>query len=248
MPLGTCRAAGRSLRPGTAPIETRMAVRPDTTSAAADPCRLAPFQVAYADRVLSWIRTAQEAFWLAPRTKPPLTAEEVLHWQTPGHQRVSAVPPARCGAARLRRAQPATGLSRPLLAGPLDRRPGLPGSGLGATSHPPAARRGVSAPSGAGCHPRRVSRQSAGHRLLSRGGHADGRLRDPRLPSLPETRAATAHGGRRADRLTGRRSRGLLQCDERMRVQNAQRLQPHGQSRVEFDGDARQRRGHRRAA
>jgi ribosomal protein S18 acetylase RimI-like enzyme len=63
-----------------------MAVRPDTTSAAADPCRLAPFQVAYADRVLSWIRTAEEAFWLAPRTKPPLTAEEVLHWQTPGHR------------------------------------------------------------------------------------------------------------------------------------------------------------------
>ena len=34
---------------------------------------------------MSWIRDAREAYWVAPRTPPPLTACEVLHWGVAGH-------------------------------------------------------------------------------------------------------------------------------------------------------------------
>lgn len=49
-------------------------------------CRLQPFLPQHADTVMSWVRGEREAYWLAPRTRPPLTASEVLHWQMPGHQ------------------------------------------------------------------------------------------------------------------------------------------------------------------
>lgn len=42
--------------------------------------RLVPFDPELAPRVVSWIRDAREAAWLAPRTLPPITAEAVRAW------------------------------------------------------------------------------------------------------------------------------------------------------------------------
>jgi len=63
-----------------------MAANPQTPPKVRPVCRLQPFDPRYAEDVMSWIRDQNEAYWLAPRTAPPLTAREVLHWQTPGHQ------------------------------------------------------------------------------------------------------------------------------------------------------------------
>lgn len=56
-------------------------VRDDTTR----PCRLAPFEPVWAELVVSWVREAREAYWLAPKSPPPLTATEVLRWARPDH-------------------------------------------------------------------------------------------------------------------------------------------------------------------
>ena len=63
-----------------------MAANPRASKSAPSVCRLEPFDPRYAHRVLSWISSPEEAYWVAPRTAPPLTAEEVLQWQAPGHQ------------------------------------------------------------------------------------------------------------------------------------------------------------------
>ncbi len=47
--------------------------------------RLVPFNPPWADRVVSWVCNAQETYWLAPQTPPPLTATRLLSWQKPGH-------------------------------------------------------------------------------------------------------------------------------------------------------------------
>ncbi|MCK4343014.1 MAG: GNAT family N-acetyltransferase [Phycisphaerae bacterium] len=63
-----------------------MAANPDLNKRTVPACRLMPFQPGYAELVLSWVCDPREAYWLAPRTRPPLTAAEVLNWQVPGHQ------------------------------------------------------------------------------------------------------------------------------------------------------------------
>jgi RimJ/RimL family protein N-acetyltransferase len=45
---------------------------------------LAPYQSHCAELIVSWIRTAEEAFWLAPKTKPPITPEKLRGWCEPG--------------------------------------------------------------------------------------------------------------------------------------------------------------------
>ena len=62
-----------------------MAVNPTTRQDAARPCRLARFEPEWAACVISWVRDAREAYWLAPKTAPPLTPEGLLRWQEPGH-------------------------------------------------------------------------------------------------------------------------------------------------------------------
>lgn len=48
---------------------------------------LAPFRPELAALVASWIQNEHEAFWLAPRTRPPIDARKVLDWAGPGiHQ------------------------------------------------------------------------------------------------------------------------------------------------------------------
>lgn len=63
-----------------------MAVNPRTHKDAALVCRLEPFRPAWAELIVSWVRDEQEAYWLAPRTPPPLTADEILRWQRPGRE------------------------------------------------------------------------------------------------------------------------------------------------------------------
>jgi RimJ/RimL family protein N-acetyltransferase len=48
-------------------------------------CRLVPFDAAWAEVVVSWVRDAQEAYWLAPKSAPPLTPGELLRWRQPDH-------------------------------------------------------------------------------------------------------------------------------------------------------------------
>ncbi len=49
-------------------------------------CRLQSFHAGYAALVASWVRDPREAYWLAPRSEPPLTAARVLEWIGPGRQ------------------------------------------------------------------------------------------------------------------------------------------------------------------
>ncbi len=62
-----------------------MAVRPMRT-AHAPPVALTRFRKEHAAAVASWVGSATEAQWLAPRTPPPITAERVVSWQEVGRQ------------------------------------------------------------------------------------------------------------------------------------------------------------------
>lgn len=42
--------------------------------------RLEPFDPRLADRVVEWVRTPLDAYWLAPQTPPPLTVEKIVGW------------------------------------------------------------------------------------------------------------------------------------------------------------------------
>jgi RimJ/RimL family protein N-acetyltransferase len=57
--------------------------------------RLMPFEDEHAARVASWVLDEREAYLLAPRTLPPLTAEKVRDWAGPGRQQFSLVESGR---------------------------------------------------------------------------------------------------------------------------------------------------------
>ena len=63
-----------------------MAISPATAQTGATAPHLRRFDCAHAALVADWVRTPQEAQWLAPRTKPPITAQTVLGWQAAGRQ------------------------------------------------------------------------------------------------------------------------------------------------------------------
>lgn len=48
------------------------------------PTRLERFDPRHAELVASWVRSEREAYWLAPHTPPPITAERVLGWSVEG--------------------------------------------------------------------------------------------------------------------------------------------------------------------
>ncbi|HPM22844.1 MAG TPA: GNAT family N-acetyltransferase [Phycisphaerae bacterium] len=62
-----------------------MTVNPRTRDDATPACRLTPFTPDWAPTVVRWVRDAQEAYWLAPKTPPPLTAAQILGWRKPEH-------------------------------------------------------------------------------------------------------------------------------------------------------------------
>lgn len=62
------------------------------TRDAAQAVRLDPFDPRHAALVASWVRDAREAFQLAPRTPPPMTAERIAQWGCePGHMALQLV-------------------------------------------------------------------------------------------------------------------------------------------------------------
>ena len=63
-----------------------MALQPLTGEQRTDSLRLSAFDEVHAERVVSWVRDAEEAYWLAPRTPPPLTADKVIEWAGLGRQ------------------------------------------------------------------------------------------------------------------------------------------------------------------
>jgi RimJ/RimL family protein N-acetyltransferase len=62
-----------------------MAANPMNRRELALPCGLLPFEPQWAELVISWVRDAHEAYWLAPKTPPPLTPAHLSGWQAPGH-------------------------------------------------------------------------------------------------------------------------------------------------------------------
>ena len=62
-----------------------MAARPDQSRVAPASCRLEPFCTEWSQRLVSWVGDAREAYWLAPKTPPPLTADGVAGWRMAGH-------------------------------------------------------------------------------------------------------------------------------------------------------------------
>lgn len=63
-----------------------MSARPTTFRANTRRLRLDPFFSQAAETVASWVRTEQDAFWLAPSSPPPITAATIRGWQSPGRQ------------------------------------------------------------------------------------------------------------------------------------------------------------------
>lgn len=45
-----------------------------------DSCRLTPYERIYAPVLLTWVRSDEELFWLAPQTPPPLTVDKIEGW------------------------------------------------------------------------------------------------------------------------------------------------------------------------
>jgi RimJ/RimL family protein N-acetyltransferase len=67
-------------------VPTRERIRPEAA-------RLAPFDDRFAQHVLSWVGTPREEYWLAPRTRPPLTISKLLAWSGAGHRPMMLVTP-----------------------------------------------------------------------------------------------------------------------------------------------------------
>jgi RimJ/RimL family protein N-acetyltransferase len=72
-----------------------MAARPVTEPDLLPPLSLTAFDPACAAHVASWVRGSCEAHWLAPRTKPPLTAGKVRDWAGPGRDPLMLVRPGQ---------------------------------------------------------------------------------------------------------------------------------------------------------
>lgn len=70
-----------------------MAAEPITTASRLDALRLTAFEARYARRVLSWVCGPREAYWLAPRTRPPLTVDKVLSWSVRGRNPLMLIAP-----------------------------------------------------------------------------------------------------------------------------------------------------------
>lgn len=68
-----------------------MAVTPTLSDTCTAGLRLEAFDPAHADLIVSWILDEHEAYWLAPQTPPPLTADHVRHWKQPGHEPLQLV-------------------------------------------------------------------------------------------------------------------------------------------------------------
>ncbi|NLG43263.1 MAG: GNAT family N-acetyltransferase [Phycisphaerae bacterium] len=70
-----------------------MALKPGRTNARPTaPYRLEPFDPSQAVLVASWVCDAHEAYWLAPKTAPPVTADDVRAWSRPGYEQLQLVP------------------------------------------------------------------------------------------------------------------------------------------------------------
>lgn len=72
-----------------------MAVLPIRTLIRLEALRLTPFDESFGRHVLSWVETPQDEYWLAPRTKPPITVPKLLAWGGPGHGPMMLVTPER---------------------------------------------------------------------------------------------------------------------------------------------------------
>ena len=68
-----------------------MAIEPSKPARRLAALRLEPFDPAYAELVASWVRDEHEAYWLAPKTTPPITADRVRAWKVPGHHPLQLV-------------------------------------------------------------------------------------------------------------------------------------------------------------
>lgn len=68
-----------------------MAVMPTQSDTRTARLRLEAFHPAHADLVLSWVRDERDAYWFAPKTPPPLTADHIRRWKRPGHEPLQLV-------------------------------------------------------------------------------------------------------------------------------------------------------------
>jgi RimJ/RimL family protein N-acetyltransferase len=71
-----------------------MAAWPDTPRVTPASCWLEVFQPQWAALVVSWVQDEREAYWLAPKTPPPLTTAEINGWRVAGHEPYVLMPVA----------------------------------------------------------------------------------------------------------------------------------------------------------
>lgn len=72
------------LRPHYPAPAARDNAQPADSCARSDSFRLSKFDQRYAPQVASWVSGPAEAYWLAPRTAPPITPQRIAAWQGPG--------------------------------------------------------------------------------------------------------------------------------------------------------------------
>ncbi len=72
-----------------------MAAHPSFRRQTVPVCRLAGFDPVWAAHVVSWVRDPQEAYWLAPKTPPPLTADRLSAWRATGNEAFLLLEPGR---------------------------------------------------------------------------------------------------------------------------------------------------------
>ncbi|MEW6249512.1 MAG: GNAT family N-acetyltransferase [Planctomycetota bacterium] len=108
-----------------------MAVHPSRHVANASACRLAPFDPRWAEHVVAWVRTPLEAYWLAPKTPPPLTAERLVSWRGADQQPFMLLAPGSPGPVAYGELNRLSGTRREYWLGHLIVDPNQRGRGLG---------------------------------------------------------------------------------------------------------------------
>jgi RimJ/RimL family protein N-acetyltransferase len=63
-----------------------MAIEPARCSPRSTALRLEAFDPRRAELVATWVRSQREAYWLAPKTPPPLDGDRIRQWRVPGHE------------------------------------------------------------------------------------------------------------------------------------------------------------------
>lgn len=108
-----------------------MAAEPTLPSVRPDELKPAPFESAMAVEIATWICGAREAYWLAPRATPPITAQKICDWRQPGRRQIVLAAPDSSAIAAYGEVNRMSRRSNEYWLGHLIVKPRLRGIGVG---------------------------------------------------------------------------------------------------------------------